>query len=88
MDSRGGTGSFAAARLRDVFIVAQVALAFVLLSGAGLLGLSLRRVLAEPPGLRADHILTGRLSISRSQFPDEAGVLSAATTSARACRAT
>ena len=38
---RGGTANRAAQRLRHGFIVAQIALAFVLLAGAGLLGLSL-----------------------------------------------
>ena len=37
------TASRAAQRLRHGFIVAQIALAFVLLAGAGLLGLSLKR---------------------------------------------
>src|SRR5258708_4114866 len=40
-ETRGGTGSRAAQRLRHSFIVAQIALAFSLLAGSGLLGLSL-----------------------------------------------
>ena len=49
-ESRGGTVSRAARRVRHAFIVGQVALAFVLLAGGGLLGLSLNRVLAVSPG--------------------------------------
>src|SRR6266581_2345905 len=41
-ESRTGTVSRAAQRLRHGFIVAQIALAFVLLAGAALLGLSLK----------------------------------------------
>lgn len=62
-ESRGGTASLSAQRLRHGFIVAQVALAFVLLTGAGLLGLSLKRVMEVSPGFRVDHILTGRLKL-------------------------
>jgi predicted permease len=62
-ESRGGTVSLAAQRLRHTFIVTQIALAFVLVSGAGLLGLSLRNVLSASPGFQAEKVLTGRLSL-------------------------
>jgi predicted permease len=45
-ETRGGTPSRAAQSLRHGFIVAQIALALVLLAGAGLLGLSLERAMA------------------------------------------
>jgi predicted permease len=56
--------------LRHGFIVAQIALAFVLLTGAGLLGLSLKRALAVSPGFRADHVLTGQISLPWKNYPD------------------
>jgi hypothetical protein len=62
-ESRGGTASLATQRLRHGFTVAQIALAFVLLTGAGLLGLSLDRVLDTSPGFRASQLLTGRLPL-------------------------
>jgi predicted permease len=62
-ESRGGTMSRAAQRLRHGFIVAQIALAFVLLAGAALLGLSLKKVMAVPPGFRADHVLIGEVTV-------------------------
>jgi predicted permease len=62
-ESRAGTISRAAARLRHGFIVAQIALAFVLLAGAALLGLSLKKVMAVSPGFRADHVLTGEITV-------------------------
>jgi predicted lysophospholipase L1 biosynthesis ABC-type transport system permease subunit len=49
-ESRTGTVSRAAQRLRHGFIVAQIAIAFVLLTGATLLGLSLKNVMAVSPG--------------------------------------
>ena len=61
--SRGATTSRAARQLRHAFLVAQMALAFVLLSGAGLLGLSLDRVMALSPGFRPESILTGQISL-------------------------
>jgi len=69
-ETRGGTVSLAAQRLRHVFIVAQVALAFVLLSGAGLLGVSLNNVLSASPGFQADQVLTGRISMPWKRYPD------------------
>jgi predicted permease len=59
--SRGGTTARAAQILRHSFIVSQIALAFVLLVGAGLLGLSLQRVMAVSPGFQSDHVLTGQI---------------------------
>ena len=66
----GGMPSRAAQSLRHGFIVAQIALALVLLSGAGLLGLSLERAMAVSPGFRADHVLTGQITVPWSTYPD------------------
>jgi len=63
-ESRSGTISRAAQRLRHGFIVAQIALAFVLLAGAALLGLSLKKAMAVSPGFRPDHVLTGECTVS------------------------
>ena len=69
-ETRGGTASRAAQSLRHGFIVAQIALATVLLSGAGLLGLSLERAMAVSPGFRPDHVLSGQISVPGSRYPD------------------
>ncbi len=63
-ESRGSTVSRATQRLRHGFIVAQIALAFVLLAGAGLLGLSLKRAMSVSPGFRADHVTTGQFTLT------------------------
>lgn len=60
---RTGTASRRLQRLRHGFVVAQIALAFVLLSAAGLLSLSLDRVLAAPKGFSPDHTLTGHVTL-------------------------
>jgi predicted permease len=69
-ESRGGTTGRAAQRLRNAFIVVQVALAFVLLAGAGLLGLSLKRVLATPPGFNAGNVLTGEVALPWKSYKE------------------
>ena len=69
-ETRGGTVSRAAQRVRHGFIIAQVALAFVLLAGAGMLGLSLQRVLATAPGFRPDHVLTGQIALPWKNYPE------------------
>jgi predicted permease len=68
--SRGGTSGRGAQILRHSFIVAQIGLAFVLLAGAGLLGLSLERVMAVSPGFQSDHVLTGQILLTWADYPD------------------
>jgi predicted permease len=76
-ESRTGTVSRSAQRLRHGFIIAQIALAFVLLAGAALLGLSLKKVMAVSPGFRADHVLTGRFILPWGPFsePERVAIL-------------
>lgn len=74
-EARGSTTGRAAQRLRHGFIVAQIALAFVLLAGAGLLGLSLKKAMDMPAGFRPEQVLTGQLSITGKNFPDGAALL-------------
>ena len=70
-EGRSGTVSRAAQRVRHGFIVAQVALAFILLTGAGLLGVSLQKILASSPGFQADHVLTGSISLPWKSYPKD-----------------
>jgi putative ABC transport system permease protein len=56
-------------RLRFVLVIAQVALALVLLVGAGLLLRSLQRVTAIALGFRPDHVLTVRMRLPESRYP-------------------
>ena len=70
-ESRSGTVGRGAQRLRHGFIIAQVALAFVLLSGAGLLSVSLKRVLSTPAGFNPDNILAGNISLPWKDYKDD-----------------
>jgi len=69
-ETRGGTSGRMSQRLRHGFIVAQIAMALVLLEGAGLLGLSLKQARAVSPGFRPDHVLTGQILLPRNQYPN------------------
>jgi len=71
-ESRGGTSSRAAQILRHSFIVSQIALAFMLLAGAGLLGLSLQRAMAVSPGFQSDHVLTGQILLPWADYSEAA----------------
>jgi predicted permease len=68
---RTDTATRATERLRHALIVAQIALAFVLLAGAGLLALSLERVMTISPGFSPDHVLTGRVTLPHETYPDD-----------------
>lgn len=68
---RGATGGRRAARLRSALIVGEIALALVLLSGAGLLVRTFANLRAIDPGYRADGALTFNLSLAAR--PDYAG---------------
>jgi putative ABC transport system permease protein len=69
-ETRGGTSGRMSQRLRHGFIVAQIAMALVLLEGAGLLGLSLKQAMAVSPGFRPDHVVTGQILLPRNQYPN------------------
>lgn len=68
---RGGSGM--GGRLRDGVVVAQVALAVVLLAGAGLLLRSFLEVTRVDPGFRAEGVLT--LQFGRPSGLDPAGAV-------------
>src|SRR4029077_16070058 len=62
-EGRGGTAARGARPLRRALVVTQVACAFVLLVGAGLLFASFRRVLAVDPGFNPDGVLTASIAL-------------------------
>jgi len=59
-------------RLRRVFVVAEVAIALVLLISAGLLVRSFARLLDLRPGFDPHNVLTLRLSLPGTQYPNAA----------------
>ena len=71
-ESRGGTSGRVTQFLRHGFIVSQIALAFTLLAGAGLLGLSLQRAMGVSPGFQSDHILAGQILLPWADYSEGA----------------
>ncbi|MBC7896277.1 MAG: ABC transporter permease [Cytophagaceae bacterium] len=63
-------------RLRRVFVVAQLALAIVLCTGAGLLLKSFTRMRDVDPGFRPGGVVTFGVSLPRATFPTPADVRS------------
>jgi len=66
--SRGATASAAARRLRNVFVVAEVALSAILLTGAGLLLKSFLLVEQVNPGFNVANVLTANVSLQNSSY--------------------
>ncbi len=69
-ESRGSSGSAGRKRLRDSLIVAEVALAFVLLVGSGLMMRSFFRLMTVDTGFDATNVLTLRLPTTIELYPD------------------
>ena len=65
---RSASSGAGRARLRSALIVAEVALAFVLLAGAGLLVGSFFRMLHVDTGFTSTNVTTARLPIARDRF--------------------
>ncbi len=64
--ARGTTGRH---RLRSTLVVIEVALALLLLAGAGLLLQSFSRLSQVNPGLQPDRLLTAAISLSDASYP-------------------
>jgi predicted permease len=73
-ESAAGVTRARAARLRRAFVGAQVALALVLLVGAGLLLESFRRVSAISPGFEPARLFTVKTALPGAKYTDDAQV--------------
>jgi predicted permease len=69
----GGKGSAGAARrgLSRALVVAEVALAVIVLVGAGLLVRSMNKLLQVDPGFRADHLLSLKIELPQSRYQSD-----------------
>ncbi len=71
--ARGSIGS-AGKRLRGALVIAEIALAFILLTGAGLLIRSFFAMQRADLGFDSTNVLTAQLLIVNKRFPDPAGL--------------
>jgi putative ABC transport system permease protein len=69
--ARGGTGGAGQLRTRALLVITQVALALVLLAGAGLTLKSFWRAQNEPLGFQPAGILMMSISLPEARYPDE-----------------
>jgi len=69
-ESRSVSGDRGAERLRRAFIVGQIALSFVLLAAASLLGVSLQRAMAVSPGFRTAGVTAAQFTLPWSGYHD------------------
>jgi putative ABC transport system permease protein len=67
----GGGAGVPAGRLRGALVVAEVALAFVLLAGAGLTIQAFLRVRSLDPGFRPEGVLTARTVLPSPRYADD-----------------
>jgi predicted permease len=73
-EGRGGTVSRSTNLLRRGLATAQVALAFVLLIGAGLMLASFREVLKIDPGFTPAGVITAQVTLPATAYPDPAAL--------------
>jgi putative ABC transport system permease protein len=72
---RGATSGRARLRWRQLLVAAEIALAVVLVAGAGLMIRTVRNLLTIDPGFRADGVLTMRVSTPSLWYPDSIRVV-------------
>ena len=70
-EGRSGTSGRGARTVRRLLVASQVAFAFMLLVGAGLLLTSFQRVLAIDPGFNPSNLLTARVTPPPSRYQDD-----------------
>ena len=66
--TRGGGEGAGRARLRNFLVIGEIALAIVLLAGAGLLLESLRQLLNVDPGFRPAGVVTAEITLPTSKY--------------------
>ena len=66
---RSGSDGRGRRRFRSFLVISEMAVAVVLLVGAGLLVRTFGALRQVDPGFSPDHVLTARLSLSPSEFP-------------------
>ena len=84
---RGASADRGGLALRRSLVVATVALALMLLAGAGLLVRSFGRLIGVDPGFRPDHLLTFNVALPQVRYPNDTVRIAALDRIARALQA-
>ncbi|HEY8258559.1 MAG TPA: ABC transporter permease [Gemmatimonadales bacterium] len=69
--NRGATSDRSSQTVRRALVVAELALALTLLTGAGLLIKSFARLENVDPGFNPDHVLTFDIALPRTRYPSD-----------------
>jgi putative ABC transport system permease protein len=72
--SRGSTAGRGARRLRNSLVVSEIAIAVVMLAGAGLMIRSFQRIQEVDPGFRPARILTFDFSLPSAKYKEDAQI--------------
>ncbi len=72
---RSSTGDARRERLRSLLVVSEIALALVLLIGAGLMIRSFGRLAAVKPGFNTDQVLTMRVQLASAKYSQDPAVI-------------
>jgi len=72
---RGGTDEPARRRGRNLLVIAQTAMALVLLVGSGLLVRSFSNLIGAELGFEPDDVLTFRIALSNADYPESADII-------------
>ena len=73
-ESKSSAGGARHNRWRTMLVIAEFALAVILLAGAGLMLKSVYGLIAVDPGFRPDHLLRLNISLTSSQYPGGAAI--------------
>ncbi|MDP6371164.1 MAG: ABC transporter permease [Vicinamibacterales bacterium] len=71
---RAHSGGAQRHRAQALIVVSEIALAFVLLTGAGLFLKSFTRMMSVDPGFAPEQVLAMRLSVTEEQVPSDDGI--------------
>ncbi len=71
-EGHGAGSSRRAGRIRDGLVVAEMALAIVMLAGAGLMLRSVSRLVHVDPGVDVERVITGRVSLPGARYTADA----------------
>jgi putative ABC transport system permease protein len=71
---RGGSSGPGRNRLRSLLVVSEVALALVLLAGAGLMVKGFRNLISADQGFNSNHVLSFRVSLPAASYSDKVRV--------------